>query len=607
MKRKYFMMFGAALLMVMNVVFPNFTISSLASTEAVPASKDPETIQHGKKHTFALFKNPILGDGADPWVVKHTDGYYYYTHTTGGNITIWKSKTLTGLTSAPQKIVWSPEENAPNGHHIWAPELHFIDGHWYIYFAASAGDMEKQRMYVLKSEGEDPWGPYSYPAGTNYGKIEVPTDKWSIDATILEYTKELYLVWSGWEGDVNVSQNIYIASMENPWTLSGDRVEISRPELDWEKIGFPHINEGPQILKNKQGKIFILYSASGSWTDDYSLGMLTFNGKDPLNPLSWEKNQTPVFQKNTDTDVYGPGHSSFVKSPDGKQDWIVYHAAKFKGGGWTRNIRMQEFIWNKDGSPNFGTPVSTNTLIRVPSGESKGEYVPSLPGLVHKYEAEDALVHNARVVDITSASGGKKVGYMDFEDSYVEFEVEVPPNEYTLVVSYSNGMGQQTLHNVMINNEFIGPIEYESYGWDNWRNAQMDVKLDTEQNTIRISKGHLYTEIDYIELIPKETTVLKYEAEFANLHKAEIINDSIFSNGQFVRFTGENGGFLQFTIEVPKTGIYEMKTWHVDDQKEIAQTRFSKLKQGKNKIMIQEKEGMQEIDYFTLEYLEKRK
>ncbi|HPY01258.1 MAG TPA: glycoside hydrolase family 43 protein, partial [Candidatus Marinimicrobia bacterium] len=200
------------------------------------------------------------------------------------------------------------------------------------------------------------------------GKIADSTDCWAIDGTVLEHRGHLYFIWSGWEGKVNVQQNLYIAPMSNPATISGDRVLISEPEYEWEKVGRPLVNEGPEILK-KNDKIHIIYSASGSWTDDYCLGQLTFTGGDILSRASWIKKPEPVFSK-TET-VFGPGHASFVKSPDGREDWIVYHAAKYKGGGWDRDVRMQKFGWNNDDSPNFGAPVSAGVLLEVPSGSFK--------------------------------------------------------------------------------------------------------------------------------------------------------------------------------------------------------------------------------------------
>ncbi|QNF29842.1 family 43 glycosylhydrolase [Metabacillus elymi] len=583
-----------------------------------------------KKQSFELFKNPVVGEGADPWVVKHTDGYYYYTQTTGSNITIWKSKNLSDLGNAEKKVVWTPSPDAPNGHHMWAPEMHFINGKWYIYYAGSDGDMGKQRMYVLESEGSDPFGPYHHPEGTKFGKITDPSDKWAIDGTILEYKNKLYFVWSGWEGDVNVSQQLYIAPLENPWTISGDRVEISRPELNWELNGTPYINEGPQILKNKQGKVFIVYSASGSWTDDYCLGMLTLTGLDPINPDSWKKNPTPVFEKNPALGVYGPGHNSFVKSPDGKEDWIVYHAAKFKGAGWNRNVRMQKFSWNEDGTPNFRVPVAADTLQRVPSGESKGRLIPQLPGVIYKYEAEQATINKAKVVHNPAASGGAKVGYIDYEDSFIEFQVQVTAGDYTMKVRYSNGMGEQTSHNVSINGQAQEELIYDSFGWDSWKETEMDLSLNQEENTIRIAKGKLYTEIDSIELIPKEQTVYKYEAEHARLEQADIVNDSMLSNNQKVSKFDDKDSQVTFPIQVPTSGVYELQVKYANgtnststhavsandkligsiayknngwDYWEFTSVKVN-LKAGINRITFSKGEGMADLDFISLKKLD---
>jgi GH43 family beta-xylosidase len=131
--------------------------------------------------------------------------------------------------------------------------------------------------------------------------------------------------------------------------------------------GRPLINEGPEILRNAKGKVFLVYSASGSWTDDYCLGQLALNGLDPMKPSSWAKKAKPVFARTSE--VIGPGHCSFVKSPDGKEDWIVYHAARTKGGGWDRDVRAQAFGWTADGSPDFGTPVAPGVALAEPSGQ----------------------------------------------------------------------------------------------------------------------------------------------------------------------------------------------------------------------------------------------
>jgi GH43 family beta-xylosidase len=161
--------------------------------------------------------------------------------------------------------------------------------------------------------------------------------------------------------------------MQNPWTLSSGRVEISTPTYGWEKIGSPPaVDEGPEVMKNPAGKPVLLFSASGCWTDDYSMGMsLLKDGGNPLNASDWIKSANPVFVKNPGNGAFGPGHCAFFKSPNGTEDWIIYHANSFanQGCGDVRNPRMQKYTWNANGTPNLGDPVKINIPITKPAGD----------------------------------------------------------------------------------------------------------------------------------------------------------------------------------------------------------------------------------------------
>ncbi len=308
------------------------------------------------------FTNPICPHGADPWVVRHKDAYYY-CRSGGGKIWIHRAARLQEIGRAPGAAVWTPPPNTPYSKELWAPELHRLDGRWYVYVAADDGNNQNHRMVVLEGDADDPQKPFAFK-----GKIADPADTWAIDATVLVMPgNRKYFVWSGWEGDQNVAQFLYIAPMSNPWTISGGRVCLSKPELPWELNGRPLINEGPEVLRGARGKVFLIYSASGSWTDDYCLGQLALVGADPMKPASWVKKKTAVFARTAD--VFGPGHASFVKSPDDQEDWIVYHAARRKGGGWDRDVRIQKFGWAADGSPDFGEPASPGVALQEPSGQ----------------------------------------------------------------------------------------------------------------------------------------------------------------------------------------------------------------------------------------------
>ncbi|SFW50585.1 Beta-xylosidase, GH43 family [Sinomicrobium oceani] len=319
-----------------------------------------------------MFTNPLLPSGADPYSTYY-NGYYYYTHTLGNRLMLWKTKNLADLKNAESKLIWTPPPGTAYSKEIWAPEFHIIDGKWYVYFAADDGDNNNHRMYVLENTSEDPFkGHWEFK-----GKVAAWPDRWAIDGNVFTYKNKLYMIWSGWEGDTNHQQNIYIAKMKNPWTIEGKRVLIAEPTYAWEKQGDlqdaknpPHVNvnEGPQYLE-RNGNIFIVFSASGCWTDYYALGLIKLKGDDLLNPSSWVKHPEPVFGKSETNSVYAPGHNSFFKSPDGTEDWILYHANSNpgEGCGTKRSPRMQKIRWNADGTPDFGTPVPENEYLTIPA------------------------------------------------------------------------------------------------------------------------------------------------------------------------------------------------------------------------------------------------
>ncbi len=319
------------------------------------------------------FTNPLLTSGADPWVIYH-DGFYYYTNSTGNNLVIWKTKNMAQLAQAPRTVIWTPPTGTDHSHELWAPELHLLNGHWYMYFAADEGHNEHHRLFVIENPDADP----TTSNWTFKGQVSDATNKWAIDASVFENKGELYLIWSGWEGDSNGQQNIYIAKLKNPTTVEGKRMLLSKPEYEWETHGDLHdaanpphvnVNEGPEILKHGH-KLFLVYSASGCWTDFYSLGMLTADeNSNLLDAASWKKSAKAVFTQSPQNGVYAPGHNSFFQSPDGKENWILYHANPAPGCGCDgkRSPRMQKFTWKSDGSPDFGVPMKTSEVLAAPS------------------------------------------------------------------------------------------------------------------------------------------------------------------------------------------------------------------------------------------------
>ena len=321
--------------------------------------------------TTTTFKNPLLPSGPDPWVI-YQDGYYYVMHTTGSDLRIYKTKKMSELGTSTYRSVWSPP-GSPATRDVWAPELHRINNRWYIYYAAVVAPNNQHRMHALENDAADPL------SGTwvSRGQVQLPDNRWAIDATSVMLNGQQYMAWSGWENaERNEIQNIYLAKMKDPLTAEGPRILVSTPTYDWEKQGNPDVNEGPEFLKHGN-KVFLVYSASHCSTDAYALGMLTADTTANLtNPASWRKSAQPVFGPNASDGAYGVGHNSFFATPDDRnagplQDWILYHANPQAGQGCgdKRSPRMQRFTWKADGSPDFGKPVPLSALLKRPSGE----------------------------------------------------------------------------------------------------------------------------------------------------------------------------------------------------------------------------------------------
>ncbi len=310
--------------------------------------------------SVATFRNPLMPEGPDPWMVYH-DGYYYLTATSSTEIKVRRAASITQLRDAPDVTVWS-DRTLGRSEQLWAPEFYLLDGpngrRWYLYYTASDGDHLKHRLHVLEGSGDDPMGPYAYKAQLRTDPLD---EYYGIDAGVLQTGDgALYLLWAGHPGHV-----LFISAMANPWTLAGERVNLPA-----DGFGCDEVREGPVALR-RHGRIFLVYSACDTGKPDYKLGMLVADeGSDLLDPKSWRQHPHPVLTRSDANGVYGPGHNGFFRSPDGTQDWIIYHAktaAEYTYAG--RNPRVQQFGWNADGTPDFGVPLPLDADIPVPAGD----------------------------------------------------------------------------------------------------------------------------------------------------------------------------------------------------------------------------------------------
>ncbi|GGY83096.1 family 43 glycosylhydrolase [Pseudoduganella plicata] len=310
----------------------------------------------------ATFDNPLVRQRADPHVTLQPDGHYYFTATVPeyDRIELRRARSLDALGAAESRVVWRKHAEGPMSHHIWAPELHRIDGKWYLYFTAGRADaIWDIRLYVLENASDDPF------AGQwiERGQLKTGWESFSLDATTFALEGKRYLVWT--QRPPNSPKQvtaIYIARMDTPLSIAGRATLLSQPDYPWEKVKHD-VNEAPAVLV-KNGRVFLTYSASA--TDaSYALGMLTASaGADLLDARSWTKSPQPVFASSAANRQYGPGHNAFTTTPDGKTDILVYHARNYRDivgdplKNPDRHTRAQAIDWRADGTPDFGNPVA---------------------------------------------------------------------------------------------------------------------------------------------------------------------------------------------------------------------------------------------------------
>ncbi len=274
------------------------------------------------------FNEPWILQRADPYIYRHTDGTYYFTASIPDydGIVLRRSDTLAGLKDAPETMIWKKHEKGIMSIHIWAPELHYLDGKWYIYF--SGGDVDdvwEIRPYVLECRDEDPiTGTWVEKGKMQRAKGDIFSfEAFSLDATVFENKGKYYYVWAEKVSVGPQISNLYIAEMESPCKLKTVQVMLTTPDYDWERVGF-WVDEGPAVIHHG-GKIFLTYSASETGPE-YCMGMLTADeDSDLLDPRSWTKERYPVLTSDPARGIYGPGHNSFTTDEEGNPI-MCYHA-----------------------------------------------------------------------------------------------------------------------------------------------------------------------------------------------------------------------------------------------------------------------------------------
>lgn len=329
-----------------------------ATPQAVPGWSVSSKREHASR-TEGIH-NPIIKDKADPWIVKDGDRYLWCFTENDRGIAIYTTDSADEL--GTKHLIWRAPDKGAFSDQVWAPELHRIGDRWYVYFAASDGKNENHRAFVLKSKNADPLGDYEIvgPLYTGDDFEDKSNNRWAIDMTTFEKNGKRYALWSGWQGEKD-EQHLFIASMSDPCTISSKRVRLcENDDYSWERVEAKKnargLNEAPQVLQWKK-RTFVIYSCGASWLPTYKLGLLELIGKDPMDPKSWKKHSSPVFQGTEK--IFGVGHACFLlktKYANKSSNQMIYHAKRERRPGWLRDVFVQEFHFDNTGFPVLGSP-----------------------------------------------------------------------------------------------------------------------------------------------------------------------------------------------------------------------------------------------------------
>ncbi len=380
------------------------TVTGVVTDAATEATTQPDsTVEANTEATteseaeeVKTFQNPLLDRSApDPYVIYH-DGYYYGTFTESLGIALYRSKSIETLYKDEKNIVFGLCDQVQGN--VWAPELVYYppNDRWYIYACGTTQgwDFGTMRMFCLESVTSDPFGQYVFKGYTD-------PDIHAIDQTVF-YDEASGMIYTAFSQFTENGQCIMLGVMENPWTISKDvaLVRLSVPQYTWEKRGETEnkdcrVNEGPIFLEHN-GKLSLIYSASGCWSEYYCLGLIEFTGDDfsqdeVMKKVNWKKHSQPIFS--AANEVYGVGHCNFFTSPDGTETWISYHGMPTPHAGEDgRYPYVQKISFDKNNLPVCGEPLPRDTVISVPSGEKN---------TVTESTGEEAMVEEVTVTEPT--------------------------------------------------------------------------------------------------------------------------------------------------------------------------------------------------------------
>lgn len=466
----------------------------------------------------ATYRNPVGCGFQDPAPVEYR-GVYYLAQSTGTGVALYTSTNLYQWTYM-QSIF-----SHPIGHVIWAPELHIVNGAFYLYISDLEAGCYRPRLRVARSDSLT--GPYILQPLYVTAAID--------PGVLVTDSGDSYLLGSYFPGggDGCGPSELHIWKMNGPGDIAVGFAPLtpSQPDQGWEWI----VNEGPQALLHK-GQVYCLYSANGADREDYCISyvkaplstLLTWtNGlwfKPPENPILHKRvagPANPAYCGTADPGVWGPGHGLLVTGPNAMEQWYVYHRKRLTAIDWTRDLAIDRTFWLR---PNYaaGRDVGDRLFMDGPtdSSDTTAPAAPAAPTYSGAFDASGGLGKAAKGLSYLSgnwtvtgdsalfqsdASAGLKLAQAAQEsaDSVVEAWVKLRPGQ-ELDGRAGIGVWADAAHGMLFalcaNGQMsVRNLNGSDTGWVNWPIACVGGACDfTRYHVLRLEKagGHYVFYLD---------------------------------------------------------------------------------------------------------------
>lgn len=316
----------------------------------------------------SAYTNPVYaGSMPDPSVIRHK-GFYYAFGTTG-NGRLSDGRIFTALRSR-NLVAWEQLGGAlmppsPNRRvQYWAPEVTFDRGTFYLYYAMGGIETEKFELRVATSH--QPEGPY---VDTGTKLVDCETNRFTIDAfPFKDDDGQWYLFYArnftNAEPGLHPGTALVVDRLIDMTRLAGDCHVVVRARYDWTLYEANrrmdvydatfdwHTIEGPCVVE-RNGRYYCFYSGANYQTGRYGVDYVVADH--PLGPYTGQGDHARVLHS-APGQVRGPGHHSIVPSPNGKAQYLIYHA--WDPAMRTRWMCLDKLLWTPDG-PRCAGPTST--------------------------------------------------------------------------------------------------------------------------------------------------------------------------------------------------------------------------------------------------------